>query len=87
MRVEPREPKGQECVLEAPGGKGTGLPTPQRPSSVDAFQAQGWLRPMRGCLRHCVEKDSETTGKTCCLAVSTLGEGGDNGCPRGIPHL
>lgn len=47
------------------------------PSLVDAFQVRGWpLSLGHGCLKHCVEKDSEAERKNFCsgLVTSALGE-------------
>lgn len=78
------------CVLEAPGGKRrTGLPTPPAgPARWMCFKCRAGCRPCRGCLRHCVEKDSETRRKTCSVwQCPPWVKGGDRGCPEGFPFV
>ena len=94
MRVKPQEPRGQGAFRkphEGRGGLGFLLPQPaqlwvsaQRGGCVSSAGLAAV--PGRGCLRRCAEKDSETRRTTCCLAVSTLGEGGTVGA-SGDSHL
>lgn len=89
MRVEPQEPKGQGAFRKPLEGRGgLGFLLPQLAQLWVSAQLGGCVSsaglaavPGCGCLRHCA-KDSETRRKTCCLALSTLGEGGTVGARR-----